>query len=71
MRRLFPTAMKGKLFTLGLFPMMKFRIETLHSCEVEMEGGLLSNSTDLSPLRFFDLSPHLIEIHLLSGGSGS
>ena len=29
------SAMKGKLFTLGLFLMIKFKMETQQSCELE------------------------------------
>lgn len=54
MRRL-SSAMKGKLFTLGLFLMMKFKIETPQCCEREIEVGLLSNSADLFSGAFFDL----------------
>lgn len=40
MRRL-ASAMKGKLFTLGLFLMIKFKMETEQSLELEIKGAIV------------------------------
>lgn len=40
MKRL-ASAMKGKLFTLGLFLMIKFKMETQQSCELEIKGAIV------------------------------